>query len=79
MYNMTLRNLELVSDCFKTREMCNKAVDMEPVSLVYVADHFKTEEMCKRAVSNKVYTLRYISDHHKAQGTHTRWSMCPIT
>ena len=57
-YNMALRNLGLVPDCFKTQEMCNDAVRIEPYTLRYVSDHFKIEEMCKEAVSNKAYTLK---------------------
>ena len=66
-YNMALRNLELVPDCFETQEMCNEKVRIKPYLLRYVPDHFKTKEICKEAVSNKAYTLRYVSNHLKTQ------------
>ena len=42
--NMILGNLEFVSDFFKTEEMCNKAVRIEPCSLAFVPDHLKTQK-----------------------------------
>ena len=50
-YNMTLHNLELVPDCFKTQEINNDAVPIEQCSLTFVPDYFKTEDICKRTVS----------------------------
>ena len=32
----------MISDHFKTKDMCNKAVDKDPCSLAEVPDHFKT-------------------------------------
>ena len=65
--NMSLRNLEFVPGHPKAQEMCNEAVHINPLLLVYFSDHFNTEEMCKEAVSNKAYTLRYVLDHLKTQ------------
>ena len=48
---MTLHNLELVPDCFKTQEINNDAVPIEQCSLTFVPDYFKTEDICKRTVS----------------------------
>ena len=41
---MILGNLEFVSDFFKTEEMYNKAVRIEPCSLAFVPDHLKTQK-----------------------------------
>ena len=57
-----------VPDRFKTQELCNVAVHMEPDLLVYVRDHFKTQEMYKEAVRREPYTLRFIPDHLKTLG-----------
>ena len=61
-----LCNLEFVPDCFKTQEMCNEAVCINPL-LAFVPDYFKTEETCNRAVRNKPYTLKYVLNHLKTQ------------
>ena len=39
-----------VPDHFKTEEMCNDAVWVDPLHLKYVPDHFKKQEMCDKAV-----------------------------
>ena len=36
----------LVPDCFKTQEMCIKAVEVDPWQQKDVPDHFKTKNMC---------------------------------
>ena len=54
-------------DHFKTQDICNDAVHMEPHSLAFVPDSLKTEEMCNEAVRREPYTLDYHSDHFKTQ------------
>ena len=39
-----------IPDHFKTQEMCNKAVHIEPNLLTYIPDCLKTQEMCNEAV-----------------------------
>ena len=34
-----------ISENFKTQEMCNKAVEKDPWSLMNVPDRFKTQDM----------------------------------
>ena len=42
--------LKSVSDCYKNKKMCNKAVDNYPHTLEFVPECCKTEEMCDEAV-----------------------------
>ena len=47
---------------FKTQEMCNKAVRMEPYSLEFVPDHLKAQEMCNEATcDNSQYFFLFLS------------------
>ena len=39
--------LEAVPDCFKTREVCDKAMRKSPSSLMYVPDWFVTQQQIK--------------------------------
>ena len=59
--------LEYVPDKFKTKEMCNKAVDKDPLNLEYVPDHFIHQEMCAKSVGRDPTILKYIPDHFKTQ------------
>ena len=40
---------------FKTKKMCNKAVEKEPYLLSEVTDHFKAEQKCVTRQSKKTY------------------------
>ena len=51
----------------KTKEMCDKAVPMEPYSLKFLPDRLKTEDTCIEAVRRKAYPLEYIPDNLKTQ------------
>ena len=42
--NVRLVTFFLIADCFKTQNMCNKAFEEDPSSLMYVSDHFKTQK-----------------------------------
>ena len=57
----------LVSDHFKTQEMCNEAMGNNPYMLRYVPDHFKTEEMGDDAAEASPQQLKYVPDQHKMQ------------
>ena len=57
----------LVSDHFKTQEMCNEAVRNNPYMLRHIPDHFKTEEMCDDAVEVSPWQLKYVPDQCKTQ------------
>ena len=35
-----------ILDCFKTQDMCKKAVEKDPSMLKYVPDHFKAGLVC---------------------------------
>ena len=43
-----------IPEHLKMQGMCNEAVHIEPLSLVYVPDYLKTQEMCNEAVKNTV-------------------------
>ena len=60
--------IETIPDHLKTQEMCNEAVDTEPLSLLHVPDHFKTQEMCDKVVRNKLFMLLFVPDHLWTQG-----------
>ena len=51
-----------VPDHFKTEEMCNDAVWVDPLHLKYVPDHFKKQEMCDKAVRDEPRTLLFVPD-----------------
>ena len=40
----------LVPDCFKTEEMCIKAIEKDPWFLAGVSNHFKIQEIGNNAV-----------------------------
>ena len=47
----------LIPDCFKTQEMCIKAVEADLWELDNVPDCFKTQKMCVATVSEDPYSL----------------------
>ena len=49
--------LKSVSDCYKNKKMCNKAVDNYPHTLEFVPECCKTEEMCDEAVHKCFFFL----------------------
>ena len=65
---------------FKTQEMCNEAVRIEPRSLAFVPDKLKTEKMRNETVRREQYTLDCVLDHLKTQKCATRqcaWNHAP--
>ena len=52
----------LVSDHFKTQEMCNDALDVDPWQLNDVPDYLKTQRMCGHAVQRDSYSLQFVFD-----------------
>ena len=50
-----------------TQEICDEAVSIEPLTLVFVPNHFKTQELCNEAVHNKPHTLWHVPGHLKMQ------------
>ena len=58
----------MISDHFKTQEMCKKAVEKDPCSLMNVPDHFRTQDMCSIEVVEKYpFLLAGVPDQYKAQ------------
>ena len=56
----------LVPDPFKTEEMCNNTVEVDPWQLDDVPDHFKTQAMCQKVVEVDPSSLQFVPDHLKA-------------
>ena len=52
-----------IPDHLKTQEICDEAVDINPLSLAHVPDRYKTQEMWDKVVRNKLYMLLFIPDH----------------
>ena len=44
------RFLAFVPYIFKTQDICDKALEVDPWSFEHVPDHFKTQGMCEKAV-----------------------------
>ena len=62
-----LKQLRNIHFYFKTQEMCNEALSIEPILLVYVAGHLRKKEMCNEAMRNWSW-LSFFSDQYKTQG-----------
>ena len=67
----------VISDCFKTQEMCNETVHIESRYLTLVPNILKTEGMCDKAVSRDAYTLKSVPDHFMTQKMCNK-AMCEI-
>ena len=52
----------LVPDCFKTQEMCIKAVEVDPWQQKDVPDHFKTKNMCDDVAWGDPFSLGFVLD-----------------
>ena len=46
----------LVPDCFKTEEMCNDGVDVNPQQLYDVPDYLKTQNMYDEVVQGLIFS-----------------------
>ena len=51
-----------ISDHFKTQEICNKVVEVDPWQLKDVPNHFKTQEMCNKAMRYYPFSLQFVPD-----------------
>ena len=51
-----------VLDHFKTKRMCERAIEDEPETLEFVPDHFKAQEMCDKAVEEDPCALEFVPD-----------------
>ena len=48
-----------VPECFKTQEMCDKAVDIHPSVIQFVPEYFKTKVVCNKAFPKDYFMLKY--------------------
>ena len=64
---ITPRLMIAIPDRFKTQEMCNEAVHMEPLSLEYVPDCLETQGLYNEAAVQTPYTMGFIPDHVRTQ------------
>ena len=61
-----------IPDCFKTQDMCDKAVDKHPWCFKSVPDKFKTQKMCEKAFDPEIderedMSLCFIPNKFKTQ------------
>ena len=59
---MSPPSLACVPDCFKTQEMCIKAVGTGSWQLCHVPDPFKAQGICDKAVKKCPFHWEYVSD-----------------
>ena len=57
--------LILVPEEFKTKEICEIAVEKHGDNLQYVPEHLKSPELCKLAISEDGWALEYVPDKYK--------------
>ena len=57
--------LILVPEEFKTKEICEIAVEKHGDNLQYVPEHLKSPELCKLAISEYGWALEYVPDKYK--------------
>ena len=66
MCNQAVRNnpavFFLVSDRFKTQELCIKAFEVDPWQLNNILDYLKTQKMCDKAVKDDPSSLQFVPD-----------------
>ena len=62
-----VHTFEFVSDCYKTKKMCNKAVNTSPSAMqCNFSECYKTQEMCVKALD--IYLVfDSTSDQYKIQ------------
>ena len=59
--------LTFVPDHFKTKRMCESAVEDKSETIEFVPVHFKTKRMCERTVKDEPEALEFVPDHFKMQ------------
>ena len=57
-YSIWILWLQFIPECYKTQEICDKAVDTCLFVFDSVADWYKTQEMCDKFVSKKPFMLK---------------------
>ena len=62
LYTTTQQFFFFVPDCFKTQELCIKALAIDPWQLNDIPDYLKKQKMCDKAVKNDPSSLRFVSD-----------------
>ena len=59
--------IKFVPECFKTQEMCNKAVNRCFFVFNSIPDQQKTQKICDRVVSEDPFLKMYVPDQYKTQ------------
>ena len=54
--------MRFIPDHLKAQEMCNKAVEEDPLALGVITDQCKTQGMCDKAVRDDSSSLQYVPD-----------------
>ena len=61
------RTLNSVCHCYKSQEMCNKAVDNYLFALEFVPDCYMIQEMCDKIVNIHSSTIEFVPQCYKTQ------------
>ena len=54
--------MQFVPKCYKTQEMCDRAVSEDPFHLKYGFDRHKTQGMCDITVDDFLPALKFVPD-----------------
>ena len=57
--------LEIRLHCYKTEEVCYKAVNTSPFTIQFVLKFYKTQEVCDRVIPKEYFILKYYLDKYK--------------
>ena len=59
---------DLVPDHFKTEEICNDIMRINPAAIFLIPKRFRTKEMCEKAVEEDSRIMRYVLINLKLKG-----------
>ena len=51
-----------IANQYKTQEICNSIICVDPFSIRYVPDQYKTQQMYDKAVDYCLATLKFVPD-----------------
>ena len=54
--------IEFVPECYKTQNMCDKAVNTYPSTIEFVPECYKTQKTCDKAVNKCLFLFDSIRD-----------------
>ena len=57
--------LEVVSECYKTRKICDKSVNTYPSTIKFVPECLMTQQICDKVVNRCFFVFDSIPDQYK--------------